>query len=111
MDFKIVFPVGYQVNYIYEDNLDINIILHNEDVFFGTLFTINNIKSISDKSKESFFSSTAMLIVKDLSKKTIYKSISELLANGYLGEVFTKIGTVSSVFPNSKSFNEVEDMC
>lgn len=111
MEFKIVFPSGYQVNDHYKDNIDINIILDNDDVFFGTLFTILNIKSLLNKSDESFFWSTDMLVVKDLSKKTILKSIDELLLSGHLNVVFTKIGTVSSIFPNLKSFYDVNDMC
>ncbi len=43
MRFKIIFPTGYQVADIFNDNIDINVVLENGDVFFGTLFTISNL--------------------------------------------------------------------
>ncbi len=43
MKFKIVFPVGYNIEDIYNDNLDLNVVLSNDKVYFGTLFTNFNI--------------------------------------------------------------------
>jgi hypothetical protein len=33
MRFKIIFPTGYQVADIFNDNIDINVVLENGDVF------------------------------------------------------------------------------
>ncbi len=75
MKFKIVFPVGYNIEDIYNDNLDLNVVLSNDKVYFGTLFTNLNIKYLMEKEGEDFFWAADMLIVSDLSKVTIYNVI------------------------------------
>jgi hypothetical protein len=67
MDFKIIFPSGYNLNLDDETdgNIDINIILKNGNVFFATLFTILNLDYLLNKHDEPCFWATDMLIVKD----------------------------------------------
>ncbi|TJZ61987.1 hypothetical protein FAZ15_05600 [Sphingobacterium olei] len=100
MDFKILFPAPYQVSDIYDDNLDINIILDDGSVYFGTLFTLANINKLMVGSRDRYFWSTDMLIVEDLSHEGINSSIEAVLSDGYFENVFSKIGTIKTVFPD-----------
>ena len=79
MDFKVIFlPVGYDIKDVSNDNTDVNVVLPNNKVYFGTLFTQKNIQVLMEKDKQSFFWSTNMVIVKDLSRPTIHRAIQEL---------------------------------
>ncbi len=55
MKFKVRFPTPNQIIDVYDDNLDINIILENDGVYFGTLFTLTNIDKLMKKNREVFF--------------------------------------------------------
>ncbi|TFF34242.1 hypothetical protein [Mucilaginibacter psychrotolerans] len=108
MDFKIIFlPVGYDIKDVNNDNTDINVVLPNNKVYFGTLFTQKNIQVLMEKDEQIFFWSTDMVIVKDLSKSTIHKAIQELFDTNYLTHAFSEIGNISEVFAMYKSFEAV----
>jgi hypothetical protein len=107
MKFKIVFPVGHQIDDLNDDNIDVNIILINEDVFFGTLFTIANIQSLLLKGDRSFFWATDMIIVKDLRRETIDQAIQQLIDDEFIYSALTKIGTLKQVMPNVTSFESI----
>ncbi|WP_103905141.1 hypothetical protein [Sphingobacterium lactis] len=109
MQFKIMFPVPYQVRDIYNDNVDINIVLENGEVYFGTLFTLQNIKDIMESDSGIYFWSTDMLILNDLSQESISNVIKKLLSDGILNQVFSKIGTVESVFSHL-GWNDYSDI-
>lgn len=98
MPFKIIFPAPYQVTDIYDDNLDVNIVLSNGDVYFGTLFTLKNIQKLMITNNEIYFWSTDMLIVKDLSYQRIHQAIETVLNDGYFEMAFSKIGTIKTVY-------------
>jgi len=98
MQYKIMFPAPYQVLDIYNDNLDINIVLENGEVYFGTLFTLKNIQYLMESDSDIYFWSTDMLIMKDLSYESISIVVKKLLDDGILKQVFSKIGTIESVF-------------
>lgn len=109
MDYKIVFPTGYNdVNQL-NDNIDINIILSNGDVYWGTLFTIRNIQFLLQKEAGSCFWATNMLIVKDLRKETLREAIAETLEDKYFEKVFSKIGDIKKQYPGL-TFDEISDM-
>lgn len=110
MRFKIIFPTGYQVADIFNDNIDINVVLENGDVFFGALFTISNLDYLLTESHEPFFYASDLLIVKDLSKKNIRAAI-ESLVSGSIELAFTKIRSTCSNESGSDSFDTIIDMC
>ncbi|GAA4142745.1 hypothetical protein GCM10022216_23990 [Sphingobacterium kyonggiense] len=109
MQFKIMFPAPYQVRDIYNDNLDLNIVLENGEVFFGTLFTLQNIKHLMESDSDIYFWSTDMLILKDLSYESISIVVKKLLNDGILKQVFSKIGTIESVFSHL-GWNDFSDI-
>ncbi|MDF2849700.1 MAG: hypothetical protein K0S31_385 [Sphingobacterium multivorum] len=98
MKFKVLFPAPYQVVDVYDDNLDINIILENDEVYFGTLFTLTNINKLMEKNREIYFWSTDMLIVKELSYQGIHAALQAVLNECYFNSVFSKIGVVEDIY-------------
>jgi hypothetical protein len=108
-NFKIVFPAGYQIKNYYNDNLDVNIILDSDKVFFGTLFTPMNIDFLI--KGDIFFWATDMLVVRDLKKNTIRRAITKIINEGHLSNIFSEIGEINKVIPGKKNFSEIEDMC
>ncbi|MNK17282.1 hypothetical protein D3C87_354690 [compost metagenome] len=109
MKFKVRFPAPYQVIDVDDDNLDVNIILENDEVYFGTLFTLTNIDKLMEKNREIYFWSTNMLIVKELSYQGIYAALKTLLNDGYFNSVFSKIGVVKDIYSHWewKDFSDV----
>ncbi len=111
MTFKIIFPAGYIVKDIANDNIDINVILSDGTVYFGTLFTLANIQYLLSETTQVYFWSTNMLIVKDLSKSTIRYSISQVLQDEYFDVIFCKIGIIGEKHhAQYSSFDDVKDM-
>jgi hypothetical protein len=109
-NFKITFPSRYQVIDYNNDNIDVNIILENGKVYFGTLFTLLNIEYLINKSNNVYFWSTNCVIITELKKETIRIAISKIIADDYLGIIFSDIGTIGTVFPDVRSFSEIVDM-
>lgn len=107
MYFKINFPIGYQVDNHSNDNIDINVILKNNDVFAFTLFTLKNISFLMSRDSSNYFWAADMIIVKDLKLDTIKLAIKELLLDGYLENYFSKLGDVQSIFGNPPSYGEL----
>ncbi|WP_293937530.1 hypothetical protein [Sphingobacterium sp. UBA5996] len=109
MKFKVRFPAPYQVVNIYDDNIDVNIILENDEVYFGTLFTLTNIDKLMEKNREIYFWSTDMLIVKELSRREIYAALQAVLNEGCFNSVFSKIGVVKDFYSylEWKDFSDV----
>jgi len=109
MQFKVLFPAPYQVTDIYDDNLDVNIVLEGGDVYFGTLFTLKNINKLIGINSDVYFWSTDMLILKELSHQGIYAAVEAVLNDGYLDEIFSKIGTIETVYSHQgwKEFADI----
>lgn len=109
MKFKVRFPAPYQVIDVYDDNLDVNIILENDEVYFGTLFTLTNIAKLMEKNREIYFWSTDMLIVKELSYQGMHAALQAVLNEGYFNSVFSKIGVVNDIYSHLewKDFSDV----
>ena len=111
MDFKVLFPAGYQVNDILNDNTDINIVFENGDVYFAVFFTILNVEYLLVKDNIPYFWSDDMLIIKDLSQATIRESISLIVKTGCFVKAFTRIGRLGeNDLYNGVSFDEIVDM-
>ena len=97
-NFKIKYPTGYQVKDIYNDNLDIHIILPNEEVYFATLFTLANIKDLMENDGTIHFWASDMIIVRSLNELDITTAIDEMISSTYFANAFSKIGTIQSVY-------------
>ena len=107
MKFKILFPTGYQVTNIYCDNIDLHVILEDNHVYFGTFFTLDNIKYLIDREKDCCFWAVDMVIIKDLSFDTIYMAVAELLKWEHLGDAFTDIGPISKIYNGCSTFDDI----
>jgi hypothetical protein len=107
--FKVRFPGGYQVDDIFNDNIDLNVILPDGRVFFATAFTILNIQYLIEKDQDIYFWATDMFVVKDLEKITIKKSIEKIIADDYFEMIFCKIGYLETVYSDDLAYNEVID--
>ena len=106
LEFKIIVPAGYNVQNIFNDNIDLNIILPDGTVFFTTFFTLKNIQTLIED--ELYFWSTDMVIVKDLKKETIKKAVTQIIKDGYVELSFSKIGTIETIY-FKKKYEEIED--
>lgn len=99
--FKIISPGGYSVSDVLNENIDINVILEDEVVYFATCFTPLNIETLLLKEeKEVYFWATDMLIVKDLKKSTIREAVSQIIEDDLTEKILCRIGTIKTVYPS-----------
>lgn len=111
MNFKIIFPAGYNVTDPDNDNIDVNIVLENRKVFFATIFTLENVRYLLNEGQESYFWATDMIIAKNATKPEIKKVITEIVNEGHIGHICSEIGHIEDVFPDSKTqYTDIEDM-
>lgn len=108
--FKVIFPAGYNVIDVIDDNLDINVILESGKVFFATLFTISNIKSLMLRDEAMFFLAEDMVIVADLEKDTIRRVVQESINDGFFERTFCQIGLVEDIYGIGMSYDGLNDM-
>lgn len=108
-EFKIMFPSGYQVKDLLDDNIDVNVALSSGLVLFATLFTIRNIQSLMVKGNDIYFWADSMLIVKDLEKVTIAEAVGRIISEGYGTTIFSEIGSIESVFGEQASYDALLD--
>lgn len=106
--FKLKFPSGYIVDDVSNDNIDINIYTPNGDIFFATLFTLNNIAGLMQKDQSVHFWSDSMVILKDLEKATIKASITAMIEEDYLHHAFSNIGNMSGANAVYKSYESLK---
>lgn len=106
-NFKVIFPSGYFINNYLDDNLDLNIVLPNGNVFFSTFFTIYNIKRLLEEEHSQYFWSTDMIVIDNLKKETIKHVVSNLIVEGYLETACSNIGQINEVFPNIKLYSDL----
>ncbi|MDO6433019.1 hypothetical protein Q4E93_20595 [Flavitalea sp. BT771] len=109
MKFKCHFPAGYTATNISNDNIDINVVTEDENVYFATLFTLENIHSLMAKDESPYFWATNMLIVKDLSLYSIRSAIDRIVNDGYLESAACKIGDTQKVFGETYTFDSLPD--
>jgi len=107
MKYKVVFPTGYNIDNNQNDNIDINIVLENNNVYFATLFTLKNVIHLMEKESMSYFSADSMVIVKNLNEETINKVVEQVIEKEELDSTFSKIGTIQKIFNTEKKFKEL----
>ena len=100
---KISFPTGWEVEDIFDANLDINIISTEGEVFFVCLFTLKNIEKLMLHGETVAFWADDLIIVPDLSLNTIRLAADEVVENG-LG---TFIGNIEKVFGVPPIYGEI----
>lgn len=106
MEFKILTFTSFSDVDILNDNIDVNIVFSDGDVYFATLITVQNIKQLM--GDESFYWIDTMLIVNCLSKECIKKAISETIENNYFDKIFSKIGNLQTLEWRAKSYHDFE---
>lgn len=110
-NFKIHFPVYYQVSDIHNDNMDLHVVLEDGRVFFGTFFTLQNIQDLMTKNRTVYFWAEDMVVVEDLSRETIRKVVRQIINDEYIDEALSFIGTITEIYSDKFSFEEVVDLC
>ena len=106
--FKVIFPSGYIVSNINNDNIDVCVALQNGNVYAATFFTILNIQMLM-KSKVYYWAAD-MVIVKDLRRETIKEAVLKIILDENLDYCFLKIGTIETIY-SKKSFDELLAGC
>jgi hypothetical protein len=109
MEFKILLTTPYEYINILNDNIDINVILPTGEVYFGVFFSIANIQNLLEKSDSGYFNSEDMIIVKELTVPTIRYAVTNIINNGVIELVMSKIGYIKSVLPGISTYEEIKD--
>lgn len=108
-DFKVLFPSGYIINDLNNDNIDVNVVFKNGQVFFATFFTIRNIASLMEKEKSGFFWADSMIIVENMEKKTLRKAIGQIIEQRLFEALFSHIGNFESIYGNNVAYDQIPD--
>jgi hypothetical protein len=98
----LFFPGGYSTDI---GNLDVNVIV-GDLVYFTTCFTPENVNELMLKDNEYYFWSVDMLIVKDLSIRTISHAIAEIIREDSLSRICSYIGNLQEVYDNREFLEE-----
>lgn len=106
--FKIIFPSGYLVENLFNDNIDLNIVTKENKVFAASAFTLANIQSLMEKDEYDYFWSSDMFIVDNLRFETLFNAVNKIIDDGYTELIFKSIGTIHEVY-GKKAFEEVEE--
>jgi hypothetical protein len=99
--FKVYCPGGYRVPDVYDYNLDLNIVLDTEEVFFATAFTVRNVQALLANAAEPYFWSVDMFIVDNLRVATILEAVAHIVQEGLTDTIFSRIGTTTTVYSES----------
>lgn len=96
MNFRI--EILHEINDVFDDNVDVYVILPNNEKYVATFFTLKNIATIMSRHRKSgesssgtYFWSSDMIIVQSLNEADIKATIEDLLETDYLESVFMKI--------------------
>ena len=91
-------PGGHHVEDVFDGNLDLNIVLDTEEVFFATAFTVRNVQALLACSPETYFWSVDLFILDNLSVPTILAAVAHIVQAGMADTVFGQIGTTATVY-------------
>lgn len=107
MEIKIKSPAGYQVNDIYNDNIDLNVVFEDGKVFFGTFFTPQNAQLLIER--DNYLWATNMVLVKNLTKENIRKAILSLIEDDCFENAFALIGTIDTIYEGQYDFSSLKE--
>jgi len=107
--FKIKFPSRYQVNDVFNDNIDLHIILPDNKVFFGTAFTILNVQDLIRRENNCYFWSTNMFLISDLKVATIKKAVEKAMEDGFFELIFSEIGYLDILYSENTNYENLTD--
>lgn len=107
--FKIIFPAGYSGTDILNDNIDINVVLEDGEVYFATVFTLENIKHLMIKDETTYFWADSLLISRSLDKVSLKMAVTETLQHEYFNQIFSRIGNISGIFGSNIIFEDIDD--
>ena len=112
MNFKILFPAPYDsaITDVLNDNLDINVVLENGDLFWGIFITLNNIDYLMKKDNDISFYMEDMVIVHSVDKETIKAAVTKIVARGHLNLAFSYIGKMHMIESNEITFDDIVDL-
>lgn len=110
-NFKVVFPSGYNIIDEINDNIDINVVLKDGQVYFATVFTIKNIEFLMEKNKLKFFWADSMIISDIIDKNNLKNTISNIIEDGLFNSILTRIGSINDIYGNSVDYESIVDFC
>ena len=84
-----------------------HIVLSDNRVFFVTMFTVENIKDLMKGAP--YFWADSMLVISDLSKDTIRRSIEHIVENEYIDLILSQIGVVQDIYGVDYTFENIKD--
>jgi hypothetical protein len=99
--FKVYCPSGYRVPDVFDYNLDLNIVLNTEEVFFATAFTVRNMQTLLTNAAKPYFWSVDMFIVDNLRVASILEAVAHIVQEGLTDTIFGRIGTTTTVYGES----------
>lgn len=111
---KLYFPTGYNVEDIYDEVLDVHIILDNKHVYFGAFFTLKRIQGLMSEMDEKyesdylgglFFWEEDMVIVENMALETIKKVTRYIVKDELYERMFSRIGDVDSIYEDSDALS------
>jgi len=78
------------------DNVDIEVIFDSGKRYVATFFTLDNIRSLMDKYKETqeckgglYFWASDMVVVRKLSREIIHETVEDLILTGEIEHAFS----------------------
>ncbi|MBS1538627.1 MAG: hypothetical protein JST20_12860 [Bacteroidetes bacterium] len=90
------FPTGYQVNDIYNDNIDVHFITEFGEAYFAVVYTLENIAYLMKKDNTTCFWGEDMVIVSDLREETILSAAIEIYSSGFIKSICTYAGNINN---------------
>ena len=83
-----------------DDNVDVEVRLDNGKFYTATFFTLENVRSLLTRYKSTgecanglYLWTVDMIIVENLSKETIRKTVDDLIESGEISSAFSEITT------------------
>lgn len=87
-----------------DDNVDVEITLDDGRIYSATFFTLKNLKAIIDAHKisgesagGSYVWAADMIVVEEITREVIFKSIEDLIQHGSISTACSQIGFVEKI--------------
>ncbi|WP_316839145.1 hypothetical protein [Pedobacter gandavensis] len=107
-EYKIVFMSMYEEVDVFDDNIDVKIVLPSNLVYSATLFTISNVKKLLEMGSAQYFWAEDMIIVGDLTLMSINKVIKDIIDEDLIDSCMCMIGTTEKIFRGANGFEDIK---